>query len=186
MTRPRKPRPPRAPSRLVVRETGDGVEVSWRWYSPISFVSLALYAAGLAVAYVAVEAVREGRVVGDWRHPVVGLAIAWVFISTWVTLALFVNRTTVRVAGGALTVTHGPLFWPGGRRFRASDVTAVTVAEFVDSTGEGDPVVTYRLYVYTRSSYPRTLVAGIENQTEAERIAGLVRAALRRIGGPNS
>ncbi|MFO0798289.1 MAG: hypothetical protein U0804_12500 [Gemmataceae bacterium] len=183
MARSRKPRPTRIPSRLVLRETGDGVEVSWRWYSPFYFVALALYAAGLAVAYVAVEAVREGNVVADWQRPVVGLAVAWMLASTWVVAALFLNRTTVRVAGGVLAVTHWPFYWPGGRRFHAADVTDVSVAEFVDSTGEGDPVVTYRLYVYTRSSYPRTLVAGIENKKEADRLAGLVNGALRRAAG---
>jgi hypothetical protein len=183
MACPRKLRPTRSSSRLTVRETADGVEVSWRWYSPVYLVSLALYAVGLGVTYVALEAVRQGNVVTDWRRPVVGLAVAWVLVSTWAVAALFVNRTTVRVAGGVLTVSHGPLFWPGGRRFRASDVTEVTVAEFVDSTGEGDPVVTSRLYVYTRSSYPRTLVAGIDDRKEAERIAGLVQAALRRADG---
>jgi hypothetical protein len=181
MARPRKPRPPRAQSRLVIRETGDGVEVSWAWYAPFCFVLLALYAAGLGVTYISLEGVRVGTVTAEWRRPALGLAIAWGVVSTWVTVAMFVNRTTVRVTAEALTVAQGPLYWPGGRRFRATDVTDVTVAEEVDATGDGEPVVTYRLFVYSRATYPRSLVAGIDNPKEAERIAGLVRAALRRV-----
>jgi hypothetical protein len=67
-----------------------------------------------------------------------------------------------------------------------ADVTGVRAVEEVDGTGDGEPVVTYRLFVDSRSTYPRTLVAGIDDSKEAERIAGLVRAALRRVSGPNS
>lgn len=181
MARPRKPRATRAPSRLAVRKSADGVDISWAWYAPYTWVALGLYAVGLGLAWVGLGAVQQGQVAAEWRQPVVGLLVAGVVFFTWVVAALVVNRTTIRVTAEAVTVAHGPLYWPGGRRFRAADVTDVSVAEFVDSTGEGDPVVTYRLYVYTRSSYPRTLVAGIEDKQEAERIAGLVRVCLGRV-----
>ena len=130
MARSRKPRPTRTPSRLTVRESAGGVQVSWPWYGPFCVVLLALYLAGLGVTYVSLEGVRAGTVTAEWRRPALGLAIAWGVVSTWVTAAMFVNRTTVRVADGALAVAHGPLYWPGGRRFPAADVTDVTVAEW--------------------------------------------------------
>lgn len=49
-------------------------------------------------------------------HTWVGVALAWS------TVALWTNRTTVRVVDGRVEVTHGPLWWPGAVSIEAKSV----------------------------------------------------------------
>ena len=177
-----KERPRKRPARATARP-GDGLAVAWPWYSPVAFVLLALYLGGLAVAAAVAGAVRDGGVGPGAQRPVLAAAIGWVAVSSWGILAAFVNRTTVRLAGGDLTLTHGPLYWPGAKRFRAADIEDVTVAADTDATGDGEPVVTYRVRVRPAGTYARTLMAGFRDRAEADALRDQLLTALGRTGG---
>jgi hypothetical protein len=60
------------------------------------------------------------------------------------TVARVVNRTSVELDGGQLTLRHGPVPWPGNRAFEMADVDEVV---FDDDSQWRQGVLTHRFYV---------------------------------------
>ena len=71
---------------------------------------------------------------------VIGLALIYVCV------AMLINRTTIRLEHGSLTVRVGPLWWPGRRTLDASDIRELYVLEHHGNRG----VRSYRLFASRR------------------------------------
>jgi hypothetical protein len=61
----------------------------------------------------------------------------------------FVNRTVIRVAGGELSVWHGPLPWPGNQRLLTADIQQVYCAAARRPRGDSGCSKTYNLIAVT-------------------------------------
>lgn len=164
-----KGRTPKKPSRWRVVSDGVAWVVEWKWFTPAAVFYLLFYLMVWAVliAFVVPWVPTPGRVVFGAAAVVTG----------WVVLGYFVNRTTIRVSDGWLSVTHGPMYWPGGRRFAAADVTGVTVVE-EPVPSEDEPQFTYRVRLSLRNDFPRTLVPNLGERAEAEYLQAKLSARL--------
>jgi hypothetical protein len=159
--------------------------LSWSrpWSSPVLrvlVVVMYLLTVGAAASVLSHMADPGTTLSRDLR--ITATVAGWVFVvaATWGALAGVVNRTTLRLSDGWLTVTHHPLPWPGGRRFRPADIEAVTVHEDRSSEEDGPDVVSDSVLVRVQGTFARTLVEGLSERSEAEYIRQRVLA-----GRPN-
>jgi hypothetical protein len=116
---------------LTVTEQTDNLLIVYRWFASWSVWSVVLGTGILFYAFFIDETVSEYT----WRllenpqqRPWVwtGLAGLWLVVH-YVPLAHLLNRTTIRLRHGILTVRHGPLPWPGNRTLPWSSVKQVYV-----------------------------------------------------------
>jgi hypothetical protein len=122
LQRPRVPPPPR----WQVDDWGSDLRIRWRWWTPVALFLLFFCVAwdSFLVFWYAM-ALGKGGPPGDFQWIAIVFPIAHVAVGvglTYVTLALLLNRTTVRVSGGRLTVRHGPIPWGGNGAWDAHDI----------------------------------------------------------------
>lgn len=168
------------PSRFRVDTTADGLAVWWPWLSGHTLLLVVFYAAALTGGYFAFQWSASDPRTGDPRLGAVfrgGLLLAGA-AATWGMSAAFLNRTMVRAGKEFLTVTHAPLYWPGGKRFPVADITGVTLSEERQSQEDGPDILTYRLRVELKSTYPRTLLDHLLDLNEATFLRNKLLGAL--------
>lgn len=109
------------------------VSWTWSWFTPGAFFLLVFTIAWDSFLVVWHSATLSMLFAGDvgqagfslfasvfsLPHTLIGIVLPYY------TLSLFVNRTTVSLSGSELRSSHGPLWWPGGRRLVASEVAEV-------------------------------------------------------------
>ena len=114
------------PQRFFVEEFGSELAVSYRWFTPALFFMafFCLFWDGFMVMWysIAISQILGGQPAA-WAmaafgllHLAVGLGI------TYSTIASFVNRTEIKLAGGTLTVRHGPMRWSGNHTLSVDDI----------------------------------------------------------------
>lgn len=91
---------------------------------------------------------------------VIGVYVSYVAISRWV------NRTTIRVADGRLSVRHGPLPWPGNRTMPVSDVKQLYTKERFLRSRKGTEAL-YDVRVLTAYGGDLKLVSGLTGSEQA-------------------
>jgi hypothetical protein len=84
-------------------------------------------------------------------HVLVGLAMTYAVISG------FLNRTIVRVAGGELSVWHGPFPWPYSQRLFTADIKQVYCTQAPRRAGDNG-ATTYNLLAVTGKNDEVTLL----------------------------
>jgi hypothetical protein len=90
-------------------------------------------------------------------HLVAGLAV------TYLTAALAVNHTQLRVDRDGLSVSHGPLPWWGGRQLSRSEIEQIYVIEDRGSKGGR----TYSVHARIAPGHPVRLVHGLPTAARA-------------------
>ena len=164
---PRRDEPelmPPVPAGVTVFDDGFTRRLTYRWFTPAAFFLL-FFCIAWDSFLVAWYAMAFGGAAGSdgpfaWLmlvfpivHVAVGLGL------TYLTLCLFVNRTTVTV-GERLRVEHGPLFWPGQVNLPAADVTAVYCEEMVARNRRG-PSVSYAVKAVAGGGQAVTLLSAV-------------------------
>lgn len=109
------------PEKLDIREEPEGLTISWSWIgaSLLFLIPFCIaWNAFLIGWYSMVTGFMGGTMPGPMRliflvfpmaHVAVGLGLMYIVV------AMLLNRTTVRVRQGMLSVKHGPIYYPGGR-----------------------------------------------------------------------
>lgn len=105
-------------------------------------------------------------------HVAVGLAMTYIVITG------FVNRTVVRIAGGELSVWHGPLPWPSHQRIFTSDIKQLYCAEVIRRNSDSCSK-TYNVLAVTGKSDLVTLVSGLEDLDQGRFIEQQVEQHLK-------
>ncbi len=132
--RPRVPPPPR----WRVDDWGTDLRIGWRWWTPAALFLLFFCVAWdsfLVFWYAMVLGPAAPAAPGGFLWFAIVFPIAHVAVGlviTYVTLALHLNRTTVRVHGGQLTVRHGPIPWGGNRTLQTDDIEQLYCAPSTD------------------------------------------------------
>lgn len=147
------------PRSIRVEETAFGVRLVRRWWHPAYLVFVLFLAVWFGALSLFLGAALRGGV--PWfvalfpaLHVVVGLLLAYV------TLCGFVNRTTIAVERGELSVRHHPLPWPGAGRHDTSDLAQLFVRERSRGRSE-EGRSQYLLCALTRGGATKVLVGGL-------------------------
>jgi hypothetical protein len=129
------------PESITEEVRGPDLELSYRWFSPIAFfLVFFLVAWDSFLVFWYASAVGIGSFTGGGGfglfaglfalpHTAVGLGL------TYFTVALFVNRTILRVGSGRVAVHHGPLPWRGNLERATRGVSGLRVLERESSGG---------------------------------------------------
>lgn len=163
------------PERMTLERAPRESAVTWRWRrtgdTEAALGSLAL--------------------VGAWIAFMVGAQTLLPLLATPVAVALgyralgrLVNRTTVRVSPGALTVTHAPLPWPGALRLDARDLRQAYVRR-VQTNATGTTLgVRWEVRVIGRNERERLIAARLASDeaafvvAEVEHVLGAAEGAV--------
>ena len=162
----REPAP--RPTKFKVSEREGELEISWRWFK-VHHVFLAVFCTAwdAFLVFWYGMAFRSGA---PWimkvfpiGHLAVGVGL------TYVTLAGFWNRTTLRVARERLQVEHGPLPWRGRRELALGDLRRIYAAARPNFSRNGMPG--YQLLAVTKAGEEVRLLTSLEDPTQAEYLA---------------
>jgi len=151
-------------------EDGDGLVLSWRWFSPrhLFLGFFALFWNGFLVVWytIGISAVAAGddsavmMLCFPGIHVLVGLGVGYMAITG------VVNSTTVRITQGRLAVEHHPLPWPGAKELHTDSIAQLFVKQRI-KRGKNGTTVTYEVLARDRSHGEVTLMKGIAQEQAA-------------------
>lgn len=156
------------PAGWMIEPTAQGLRLTYRWFSQTSLV-LALFCllwgGCLVVWYNQATKLASGT---SGVLPLINIGIGlcvWLFL-VYVTLASFLNTTTITVEQGSLTVVHAPLFWPRPPRLRTTDIAQLFVRRvMVGRRHSRRPV--YSVWAQLRRGQEIKLLNGLEAPDQA-------------------
>ena len=159
------------PKSITIQDEGHRLLITRRWFTPVAFFLVFFCIAWNSFLIFWYSMVLSGDgppgfmkvifIIFPIGHLAVGVGL------TYFTIALFVNRTTIEVGQGKLTVRHGPLFWIGNRDLRANGLDQLYCKELVRYGRHGHRRETYQLMAATRTQGHVKLLSGLENADQA-------------------
>jgi hypothetical protein len=178
------------PDRFRIEEGGRDLRITWRWFRPVAFGLLffSLVWNGFLVGWytIALEIWKEAGPMAIFFfvlpliHVAVGIAMAYF------TLALFLNRTSIEITSGILSVTHGPVPWRGVSEIASSDVEQIWIEAHLHS-GRRRCSITYRVHALLRNGRGVQLLTLLDEKSQALFLEQKIEAALgiedRRVPG---
>jgi len=157
--RPEVPLPPR----IRIAKTERGVELSWRWFTPVLLFLIPFTIAW--DAFLLFWYSMAGSSDAPWIMVVFPIAHVAVGIGlTYCVIASLLNTTRITVAPRALEVRHGPIPWRGNAVFERSQVEQL-FCKRKETRGKHGPHVTYELWLSLRGPRAVKLVSnGLEEE----------------------
>lgn len=110
---------------------------------------------------------RAGELVA--RVVIAGIGL----LASYLGLVELLNRTSVILDAGCLSVRQGPLPWPGSRTISVAEIVAARAEE------QGGEAPAYQVRVVTRLR-EYSVLGGLRRAEEARRVAEFLEAAIRR------
>ncbi len=164
------PRPRIAlPKRFEIDDSGGEFRISYRWFSWIVLflVPFTVFWCGFLVMWYGMAGAMDAPglfklffLLFPLLHVGVGLGMAY-FCA-----AMFLNRTTLLVRDGELTVSHGPLPWWGGDSYPTRDIEQLFCVEKITSSEEGKNV-SYVLNAQLKGRGKKALLTGLHDADQA-------------------
>jgi hypothetical protein len=91
---------------------------------------------------------------------------AGLYVAYW-TLAVFLNKTTIRITDEALAIAHAPVPWPGSRSLPAGEVTQVFTEEKISKNKNGGDTRTYEVIALMRDGRREAIVKSLPEPAQA-------------------
>ena len=154
------------PDKLELRNEGSGMEISWRWFgwSVLFMTVFAVFWDGFLFVWYSIALSTGPALSLMTLFPIIHVAIG-VGI-TYSCLACWINRTSVKVNQGRITVRHGPLPWIGNKELDAASLKQLYTKEKV-TTNRNSTTTTYEVHVLTANGRNVKLVSGLEFSEQA-------------------
>lgn len=122
--------PPPVPAGWLADFSPGATLVQWRWFTAATvfllFFSILWNGLLLVMAFSASKGFTEPQ------NLLVGVVVPHVWagvVLAYVSVAQLLNRTTVRLEHGLLSISHAPLWWPGRRVLDARELAQLFVVE---------------------------------------------------------
>lgn len=153
------------PKAIRVDESGSGLRIVRRWYSPMFFFFLFFCIAwdGFLLFWYSIAFSEDAPWIMS-VFPVVHVAVG-VGLTYW-TIAGFVNRTVIFVDGRELSVVHRPLPWFGTLRLPVDQIDQLYCKQKV-SRGENGTSVSYQLFAAVKGGGRRKILSGLMDSDHA-------------------
>ncbi len=151
----------------------DELRITRRWFGPhvIFLAFFCLFWDGFLVFWYAMALAGPGPEVDAGGPPLMVLIFPLLHVGvgvalTYYVVAAFLNRTVVRVDSDTLSITHGPVPWPGSKTLPAHSVKQLYCKSKVRS-GKNGPQCSYRVELLRTDGGRDVLVKGLEDEEEA-------------------
>jgi hypothetical protein len=172
------------PEKLQIDEFGDELTLSWRWFSPAVFFLLPFaiawnaflvgwYAMAGSMPDVMPAPMRIIFLVFPIAHVAVGLGLIYAVVT------MLLNRTTLRIRHGQLQVTHGPIYYPGGRTLAVDDIDQLYCGTAAGQSADGKAGIKFALHARLKSGRTVVLFPALGDVGLARAVEQLVE---RRLG----
>lgn len=165
------------PAGLTVEDFVNTLTLTVKWGRGVAafFVIFALIWDGVLVTAFSVVATQKDANIPlpmFFIFPPVGLAF------TYVALALLLDRTTIRVADGRLTVRQGPIPWPGNREVDTASLDQLFCMEYVAYLQNNVPQYRYAVHAIPKEGEKFRLIKGLKEPEQAIYLEGLLEKHL--------
>jgi hypothetical protein len=154
------------PDNIVVERTGMGLTLSYKWFS-FMHIFLALFCVvwdGFLIFWYNMALTSDAPLLFI-LFPIVHVAVGVVL--TYSTIAGFVNKTTVTVSNGNISIYHGPLPWLGSKTIPAHTLTQLYIEKKVSRSSKGHSRVTYQLSAITTDNKKVKLISSVDSHETA-------------------
>lgn len=152
------------PERFTVTEQSGTLSIVRRWYIAVAWflVFFAMFWNGFLIVWftMAIRSGAWGMVAFGTLHAAVGIGLIYG------TLALFLNRTTIRVAEGRLTVRHAPLPWTGNVDLDTTEIRQLYCKAKVHR-GKNSTTTSYEVHLVRPDERSKLLVRGLTEPEQA-------------------
>ncbi len=164
------------PRQFKVEEEGRGLAVTRRWGRgpAIFFLIFATFWNVIVLVFVAaflgglMKPSEGSGSSSPWFMGLFLVPFVLVGIGTgWAALALLLNRTTIRVDNERLTVTHGPVWWPGRRSLETALLDQLYCEEYVAYTQNNVPQYRLAVRALCKDGSRIKLAGGMEDAGQA-------------------
>lgn len=166
------------PDRMKTEDFAGDLTITWRWFTPMAFFLLFFCIAWdsfLFFWYSQAFSQKETpwlMIVFPIAHLAVGVGL------TYTVLAMFLNKTIVRVSGGMLKVSHVPLPWGVNRSLPSSDIEQL-FCEKKEVRNKNSVTGHYTLFALLRGGKRVKLLSNLESASEARYLETLLEQRLR-------
>ena len=163
------------PKNLVVAEGLQTLDIVRKWGRGPGCFFLFFAAFWNSIVFVFVLAAAFGEVKEKGSGEPVGWFI-WVFLTPFIlvglgtgyaALAFLLNKTTIKVEGNELKVSHGPLRWPGSKTVDVSQIRQLYCTEYVAYKQNNQPQYRFKVHAMMLDGTRLDLIPGIEDASQA-------------------
>lgn len=156
---------PSIPSRFKVDDSGERLEIGWRWFKSTHVFMLFFCVAwdSFLFFWYSTALTQNGpwlMIVFPIAHVAVGIGI------TYSTLSGFLNSTRIAVEQRVLSIRHGPLPWRGNRRLEASTIDQLYCVS-KESSNEDSVSYTYEVRARLKDGTEVELLRGLDEPGQA-------------------
>ena len=159
------------PRSINIDKRGTDLTITWSWFNwGLLFLAFfcTLWDGFLVFWYMTALSAKPIvwiALVFPLGHMAVGIGL------TYFTLAGFLNKTSIRVTRGRVSVSHGPLPWPGALSIPVSEIEQFFVTEKVGSKGSRS----YNLCMLDKNNVRKEFL-----KLNSEDLAGFIEQALEK------
>lgn len=144
-----RPRP--VPEQLQIEELGGELKLSYRWFTwgVLALIPFCIAWNAFLVGWYSMAGEMDG-VPGGMRiifllfpigHVAVGLGLIYAV------LTMVLNRTTIRVRNGLLSIRHGPIYFPGNRTLPVDEIDQLYCRTSKSTGSKGGTQTSHTLHV---------------------------------------
>lgn len=170
------------PPSLHVEEAGNTLTVTRKWGRGIGCFFLFFSGFWNSIVSVFVVAALSGEMDDGPGNFIFLFLTPFILVGLgtgYAAVALMLNRTTVRVSDGSLTVRHHPIPWPGNRTVGIDDLDQLFCKEYVAYSKNNVPQYRFAVHAVMKGGDRKKLIPGMETPEQAVALEQLLE---RRLG----
>jgi hypothetical protein len=181
------------PPSLKVDQHGGNLVITRRWGRGPGIFFLVFSGLWNAIVLIIMIALlsNAAKTSGGARPPFLGslelFFVPFILVglgTAWPAFALLLNRTTIRVSGRRLSVTHGPVPWPGKRELDLATLDQLYCQEYVAYLQNNVPQYRFMIQAIRKDGSRLKLVRGMEDSGQALYLERLLETHLGIVDRP--
>jgi len=165
------------PEKFQLEHSGEGMSLSWSWFSPVAFFLLFFSTGWFGVLFSMVSIASQIDAV-PMLIPLAFFALVGVGL-VYSSFAWMLNHTTIKVDPGWLAIHHGPIPWSAGKMIQSSNIRQIYCKEIVHKNDKGS-TTSYEVHaVLSDSGKDLKIVGMLQDQSAAKYLEQQIEKFLR-------